>query len=127
MPAPISPNCAAFSSTSEAMPFCASARAAASPPMPPPAIRILSRTTDDLLVVQLAELGAGEGEDARQDLVGMLAQGRRGLRSVARHGVELHRRGRDRVAADAGLFEHGEHRIVEHRVLVDAELAEGLV
>src|SRR6267142_2845898 len=39
MPAPISPSCAAFSSTSEAMPFWASASAAARPPMPPPAMR----------------------------------------------------------------------------------------
>ena len=31
---------AAFSSTSEGMPFCASASAAARPPMPPPAMRI---------------------------------------------------------------------------------------
>src|SRR5476649_2082159 len=131
MPAPISPNCEAFSSTSEAMPFCASASAAASPPMPPPAMRTLPvalmGTTNDLLVVQLADLGAGETEDAGQDLVGVLAQGRRGLRSRARHGVELHRRGRHRIAADAGLVEHGEHRIVEHRVPVGAELAEALV
>src|SRR5471032_121406 len=127
MPAPISPSWLAFSSTSEATPFCASASAVASPPMPPPAMRILPGTANDLLVVQSADLGAGEAEDAGQDLVGMLAKGRRRHRLLARHGVELHRRGRDRIAANAGLVEHREHRIVEHRVLVDAELSEGLV
>src|SRR5471032_1349541 len=127
MPAPISPSWLAFSSTSEAMPFCASASAVASPPMPPPAMRILPGTANDLLVVQPADLGAGEAEDARQDLIGVLAQSRCGLRPVARHSVELHGRGRDRIAADAGLVEHGEHRIVEHGVLVDAELAKRLV
>src|SRR4051812_37949825 len=110
MPAPISPSWLAFSITSEAMPFCASARAVASPPMPPPAMRTLPGTANDLLVMQLADLGAGEAKNARQDLVGVLAQGRRGLRSRARHGVELYRRGRDRIAADAGLVEYGEHR-----------------
>jgi hypothetical protein len=37
MPAPISPNCGACSSTTERQPFLASASAAARPPMPPPA------------------------------------------------------------------------------------------
>src|SRR5436305_9080924 len=39
MPAPISPNVAACSSTSQSKPFCDNASAAARPPMPPPAIR----------------------------------------------------------------------------------------
>src|SRR5262245_57909622 len=38
MPAPISPNCGACSSTTERNPLRASASAAASPPMPPPAM-----------------------------------------------------------------------------------------
>src|SRR6185503_18724300 len=38
MPAPISPNCGACSSTIERKPLRASASAAASPPMPPPAM-----------------------------------------------------------------------------------------
>src|SRR5471032_2936900 len=84
MPAPISPNWLAFSKTSEAMSFCASASAVASPPMPPPAIRTLPGTANDLLVVQLADLGAGEAEDAGQDLVGVLAKGRRRHRLLAR-------------------------------------------
>src|ERR1700722_4742727 len=111
MPAPISPSWLAFSSTSEAMPFCASASAVASPPMPPPAIRILPGTANDLLVLQLADLGTGKAEGARQELVGGVARGRGGHRLLTRHGVELHRRGRDRIAADAGLVEHREHRI----------------
>src|SRR4051812_18213233 len=38
MPAPISPNCGAWSRTTERKPFLARASAAARPPMPPPAM-----------------------------------------------------------------------------------------
>src|SRR5690242_20979313 len=105
--------------------FWASASAAASPPMPPPAIRILSScATHDLLVMQPGDLMRRQAEDTRQDLIRMLAEQRRRPGRLARHGGELHRRGGHRVAADAGLVEDGEHRVVEHRVLVRAELAE---
>src|SRR5579871_6108141 len=103
MPAPISPSWAAFSSTSEGIFFWASASAAASPPMPPPAIRILSfGATHDLLVMQPAYFVRRQAEDTRQDLVRMLAEQRRRHRRLARHGGELHRRGGDRIGADAG-------------------------
>ena len=88
----------------------------ARPPMPPPAIRILPgdhqrpsrravcrsralerpRMPDRISSVCWPRVGAGTG-------------------LVARHGVELHRRGRDGIAANAGLVEHGEHRIVRAR------------
>src|SRR5215471_17562789 len=114
MPAPISPNWLAFSSTSEAMPFCANARAVASPPMPPPAIRILSRCTYHLVVVQPGDLMIGQAEDTRQDFIGMLPQQGRGLRRLARRRAELQRRRGDRITADGGLVEDREHRVVEH-------------
>src|SRR5947208_8855382 len=113
MPAPISPSCAAFSSTSEAMPFWASASAAARPPMPPPAIRTLSRSTYHLVVMELGDLVIGQPEDTGQDLVRMLAEHRCRLRRLARGGAKLQRRRSDRIAPDAGLVEHGEHRVVE--------------
>src|SRR4029077_6505003 len=103
MPAPISPSGAAFSSTSEGMPFWASASAAARPPMPPPAMRILPWTTDNLVVMELADLAIGEAQDTRQDLVRMLAERRRDTRRLAREGAELEGRGGDGIAADAGL------------------------
>src|ERR1043165_8155203 len=109
MPAPISPSWLAFSSTSEAMPFCARASAAASPPMPPPAMRILSWATDYLVVMELADLAIGEPQDTRQDLVRMLAKRRRNARRLALEGAELERRGRHRVTADARLVENREH------------------
>src|SRR5216684_2887199 len=126
MPAPISPSCAAFSSTSEAMPFWASPSAAANPPMPPPAIRTLSRSTYHLVVMELGDLVVGQPEDARQDLVGMLAEHGRRLRRLARGRAELQGRGGDRIAADARLVEHGEHRIVEQVFLVGRQFAEAL-
>src|ERR1044072_711926 len=127
MPAPISPSWEAFSSTSEATPFCASASAVASPPMPPPAMRILPWTTDYLVVVKLADLAIGEPQDSRQDLVRMLAQAGGDAGRLALEGAELEGRCGDRVPADAGLVEHREHGIVEHVGLVGRELAEGLV
>src|SRR5216683_8023592 len=105
MPAPISPSCAAFSSTSEPMPFWASASAAASPPMPPPAMRTLSRSTHDLLVMQPGDLTIRQPQDTRQDLIRMLAQYRRRLGRLARDSAELQRRGSDGIATDAGLIE----------------------
>src|SRR5262245_42368675 len=102
MPAPISPSWLAFSSTSDGMPFCASASAAARPPMPPPAMRILSWATDYLVVVELADLAIGEPQNSRQDLVRMLPQRWRHARCGALEGAELQRRGRHRVTADAG-------------------------
>src|ERR1700729_2501357 len=89
MPAPISPNCAAFSSTSDGMFFWASASAVANPPMPPPAMRILLRSTHDLLVMQPGDLVRRQAEDTRQDLVRMLAEQRRGPGRLARRGAEL--------------------------------------
>src|SRR5260370_33237576 len=127
MPAPISPSCAAFSSTSEPMPFWASARAAASPPMPPPAMRTLSRSTHDLLVMQPGNLMIRQAENSRQDLVRMLAQHRRRLGQLAGARAELQRRCGYRIAADAGLIKDCEQRIVEHIGLVARELAEALV
>src|SRR5713226_1606835 len=105
MPAPISPSWAAFSSTSEPMPCWASANAAASPPMPPPAMRTLSRSTHDLLVMQPADLVIRQAENTRQDLVRMLAQHRRRLGRLAGDRAELQRRCGHRIAADAGLIE----------------------
>src|SRR4029077_1923101 len=127
MPAPISPSWLAFSSTREAMPFWASASAAASPPMPPPAMRILSRSTHDLLVMQPGDLVVRQAENTRQDLVRMLAQHRRRRGRLARHGAELQWRGGHRIAADAGLVEDREQRIVEHVGLVGRKLTERLV
>src|SRR5262245_34359303 len=127
MPAPISPSCAAFSSTSEAMPFWASASAAARPPMPPPAMRTLSWSTHDLLVMQPGDLMVRQVEDTGKDLVRMLAQHRRRPGRLALHGAELQGRGGHRIAADAGLVEDGEHRIVEHVLLVSRKLAKGLI
>src|SRR5215510_10984413 len=109
MPAPISPSCAAFSSTSEAMPFCARASAAARPPMPPPAMRILSRATDYLVVMELADLAIGEPQDTRQDLIRMLAKCGSNARRLTLEGAELEGRGRHRVTADAWLVEDSEH------------------
>src|SRR5689334_20308869 len=40
MPAPISPNSGAFSTTCTGRPVCAMARASVRPPMPPPTIRV---------------------------------------------------------------------------------------
>src|SRR5262245_9222006 len=122
MPAPISPNCAAFSSTCEGIPFCARARAAASPPMPPPAMRILPWATNYPVVMKLADLAIREPQNTRQDLVRMLSQRRRDARRLAREGAELEGRGGHRIAADARLVEHGEQRIVEHIGLVGGEL-----
>src|SRR5436190_15923554 len=128
MPAPISPSCAAFSSTSDGMFFWASASAVARPPMPPPAMRILrSWATHDLLVMQPGYFVRRQAEDTRQDLVRMLAEHGRRLGRLALCRAELQRRGGDRITADAGLVEHGEHRVVEHGLTVGAELAEGLV
>src|SRR3990167_1844885 len=117
MPAPISPSLEAFSSTSEAMPFWASARAAARPPMPPPAMRTLSGSTHDLLVMQPGDLMVRQPEDSRKDLVRMLAQGGRDPGRPTRDGAELQRRGRHRIAADAGLVEDCEQRVVVYRLL----------
>src|SRR5260370_31443150 len=127
MPAPISPSWLAFSSTSEAMFFWPSASAAARPPMPPPAIRILSGPTDHLLVMQPGDLVRRQAENIRKDLVGMLAErrGGRGRRALDR--AKLPGRRRHGIAADAGLREPREHRVVEHRLLVMGELAERLV
>src|SRR5262249_3690655 len=112
MPAPISPSWLAFSSTSEAMPFCASASAVASPPMPPPAMRIRARSTHDTVVVQLRDLVRRQAEDVGQDRIGVLAQHWRRFWLRAVEGAELQRRGCDRIAADAGLLEVDEHRVV---------------
>src|SRR5215468_3234927 len=103
MPAPISPSCAAFSSTSEAMPFCARASAVARPPIPPPAMRILSWATDYLVVMELADLAIGEPQNSRQDLVRMLAKSGGDTRRLALEGAELEGRGGHRIAADARL------------------------
>src|SRR5258707_4934527 len=111
MPAPISPSCEAFSNTSEAMPFCAKASAAASPPMPPPAISTLSRSTHHLVVMELGDLMIRKPQDTGQDLVRMLAEHRRRPRRLALHCAELQRRGGHRVSADARLVEDREHRI----------------
>src|SRR5205085_7045428 len=55
MPAPISPNCGACSSTMLLNPFLASASAAARPPMPPPAITTgLLFLEEDRDAIQLA-------------------------------------------------------------------------
>src|SRR5882757_6261911 len=127
MPAPISPSCWAFSSTSEAMPFWASASAAANPPMPPPAMRILPGSTHDLLVMQQGDLVIRQAENTRQNLVCMLAQYRGRPGRLARNGAELQWRRSDGIATDAGLVEDGEQRIVEHVGFVCRELAERLV
>src|SRR5436190_23041036 len=128
MPAPISPSCAAFSSTSDGMLFWASASAVARPPMPPPAMRILrSWATHDLLVMQPGYFVRRQAEDTRQDFVRMLAEHRRGLRCLAWRSAELQRRGGDRIPPDARLVEHGEHRVVEHGLAILTELAERLV
>src|SRR5689334_19156595 len=103
MPAPISPSRLAFSSTSEAMFFCARASAAARPPMPPPAIRTLSGATHHLLVMQPGDLVRRQAEDSGKDLVGMLAERRRGTRRLALEGAELQGRRRHGIATDAGL------------------------
>src|SRR5260370_41906360 len=131
MPAPISPRRLAFSSTSEAMFFCANASAAARPPMPPPAMRTLSLIplgpTHHLLVMQPGDLVRRQAEDSRKDFVGMLAEHRRGAGRGALEGAELQGCRRHGIAADAGRVEHGEHRIAEHRFLVVGGLAECLV
>src|SRR3982074_3851790 len=114
MPAPISPSWAAFSRTSEPMPFCAGAGAVASPPMPPPAMRILPGSTHDLLVMQPGDLVIRQAENTRQDLVRMLAQYRGRPGRLARNGAELQWRGSDGIATDAGLVGDGGQRIVEH-------------
>jgi hypothetical protein len=52
--------------------------------MPPPAIRILARVQpDDLASCSLA-ISRRQAEDARQDLVGVLAEQRRGPGRLAR-------------------------------------------
>src|SRR5215468_1150159 len=127
MPAPISPSWLAFSSTSEAMPFWASARAVASPPMPPPAMRILARSTHDLFVMQPGDFLVRQLQDTRKDLVRMLAERRRRLGRRALEGGELQGRGGDGIAADARLVEHAEHGIVEHVLAARRELAKGLI
>src|SRR4051812_23065044 len=127
MPAPISPSLDAFSSTSEAMPFWASARAAARPPIPPPAMRILSWSTHDLFIMQPGDLMVRQTKDSRKNLVRMLAQGRRDPGRLPRDRAKLQWRRRHWIAADAGLVEDGEERIVVHRVLVGRQLAKGLV
>src|SRR5258707_2346413 len=127
MPAPISPNWAAFSSTTEAMPFCASASAVARPPMPPPAMRILPGSTPALLVMQPGDFLIRQPENTRQDLVRMLAQRRRDAWRLPLHGAELEGRGGHRITADARLIEDGEQRIVEHGFLVGREFAKALI
>src|SRR5262249_39611256 len=127
MPAPISPSWLAFSSTCEAMPFCARASAAARPPMPPPAMRILSWATDYLVVMELADLAIAEPQDPRQDLVRMLPKRGGDARRLALEGAELEGRGGHRIAADARLVEDGEHGIVQDVGLVGRQLAEGLI
>src|SRR5215218_7614032 len=92
-----------------------------------PTDEILSWTPDDLVVVKLADLAIAEPQDAGQDFVRMLAQGRRDARRLALEGAELEGRSSHRITADAGLVEHGEHRVVEHVGLVGRKLAEGLV
>ena len=57
----------------------------------------------------------------------MLAERRRDAGRLARHGAELQRRGGHRIGADAGLVEHGEHRVFAHGVLVRRQFAERLV
>src|SRR5262245_50352278 len=127
MPAPISPSWLAFSSTSDAMPFWARPRAVASPPMPPPAMRILARSTHDLLVMQPGDLMVRQSQDTRQDLVRMLAQHRGGPRRVALEGAELKRSGGHRIAADARLVEYREHGIAPHMLGARRKLAEALI
>ena len=58
-------------------------RSGASPPMPPPAMRILSGTTDDLVVMQPGDLVPGQAKDTGKDLVRMLAQDGCRLRRLA--------------------------------------------
>src|SRR6266545_3800861 len=120
IPAPISPSWLAFSRTSEGMPFCARASAVASPPMPPPAMRILSWTTDYLVVVKLADLAIAEPQDTRQDFVRMLAQRRRDARPLALEGTELERRGSHRIAPVAearpvDVVDHGLADVTQRR------------
>lgn len=52
---------------------------------------VLGRPGDDRAIVQAGDLVIGQSQDAGQDLVGVLAQQRRRLRRLARHGAELQR------------------------------------